>query len=118
TCVPARLSYFRTRLKVASPMASIFPTRTSVLAVDLTSTGAPTAWQRDRDPETESFIMARLAGLAKLLDRAGTDLIVTGAPFRLGGRRRRDDYLDGALALSRRSDERRVGTESGARRVR
>src|SRR5699024_3502847 len=82
-------------------MASIFPTRTSVLAVDLTSTGAPTAWQRDRDPETESFIMARLAGLAKLLDHAGTDLIVTGGEFRLGGRRRRDDYLDGALALSR-----------------
>src|SRR5690625_4891255 len=82
-------------------MASIFPTRTSVLAVDLTSTGAPTAWQRDRDPETESFIMARLAGLAKLLDHGGTDLIVTGGEFRLGGRRRRDDYLDGALAFSR-----------------
>src|SRR5690625_3510423 len=96
-------------------MASIFPPRTSVLAVDLTSTGAPTAWQRDRDPETESFIMARLAGLAKLLDRAGTDLIVTGAPFRLGGRSRRDDYLDGALALSRLGQP--TGSARHARRV-
>lgn len=81
-------------------MPSIFPTRTSVLAVDLTSAGASPAWQRDRDPETESFILARLAGLAKLLDRAGTDIITLGEEFRLGGRRRRDAQLDGALALS------------------
>src|SRR5699024_12097295 len=87
--VRARQSYFHIRFTVFSPMASIFPTRTSVLAVDLTSTGAPTSWQRDRDPETESFIMARLAGRAKLLDRAGTDLIVTSAHFTLVGRRRR-----------------------------
>lgn len=82
-------------------MASIFSTRTSVLAVDLTSAGAPTLWQRERDPEAEVFIMSRLAGLAKLLDRAGADLITTGEPFRLGGKRRRDDHLDGVVALSR-----------------
>lgn len=45
--------------------------------------------------------MARLAGLAKVLDRSGADLITTGGEFRLGGKRRRDDFLDGALALSR-----------------
>lgn len=82
-------------------MASAFPARASVLAVDLTSSGAPAAWQRDRDPETEPFVMARLAGLATLLDRAGTDLITLGGDFRLGGRRRGDEFLDGALALSR-----------------
>lgn len=89
-------------------MASSFPTRTSVLGVDLTGAGAPTQWQRDRDPETESFIMARLAGLAKLLDAAGADLITLDSSFRLGGRRRRDDWLDGALALSRLGSQTRA----------
>lgn len=82
-------------------MTSLFGTRSSILALDLSATGAPAEWQRDRDPDTESFIMARLAGLATLLDKAGTDLIAVDAPFRLGGRRRRDDWLDGAVALSR-----------------
>lgn len=82
-------------------MASIFPNRTSILALDLTAAGAPALLQRERDPETESFIQARLAGLAKLLDEAGADLITLGQEFRLGGKRRRDDFLDGALALSR-----------------
>ncbi len=89
-------------------MASNFSTPASVLAVDLTCAGASASLQRDRDPETETFIMARLAGLAQLLDRAGADLITTGAEFRLGGKRRRDDYLDGALALSR------LGQHTGA----
>ena len=73
----------------------------SFLAIDLTTAGAPRAWQRDRDPQTEEFITARLAGLAKLIDDAGADLITVGSPFRLGGRRKRDDYLDGAVTLSR-----------------
>src|SRR5690625_2445579 len=73
----------------------------SSLAFDLTSAGAPPAWQRDRDPQTEAFITARLAGLAKLIDQSGADLITLGGDFRLGGRRKRDDFLDGALALSR-----------------
>lgn len=82
-------------------MASTFPTRTSVLAVDLTNAGAPPSLARERDPETETFITARLAGLAKLLDRAGADLLTIGAEFRLGGPKRRDEFLDGAIATSR-----------------
>lgn len=82
-------------------MASTFPTRTSVLAVDLTSAGAPPSLAREHDPETENFITARIAGLAKLLDHAGADLLTIGAEFRLGGKKRRDEFLDGAIATSR-----------------
>ncbi|HLS26716.1 MAG TPA: hypothetical protein VK063_12670 [Beutenbergiaceae bacterium] len=73
----------------------------SLIALDLTNAGAPREWQRERDAETEKFIMGRLAGLASLADRGGVDLITLGETFRLGGHRRRDIWLDGALAASR-----------------
>lgn len=73
----------------------------SLIALDLSGAGAPRAWQRDQDTETEQFIMGRLAGLASLADRGGVDLIALDETFRLGGHRRRDAWLDGALAASR-----------------
>src|SRR5690606_4266065 len=81
-------------------MASFF-SRTSLVSLDLTAAGAPVAWQRDHDPETELFVMGRLAGLAALAAKAGVDLLTIDSSFRLGGRRRRDAWLDGALAASR-----------------
>lgn len=81
-------------------MANFF-SRTSLVSLDLTGAGAPVAWQRDHDPETELFVMGRLAGLSALADKAGVDLITLDSGFRLGGRRRRDAWLDGALAASR-----------------
>lgn len=88
---------------VAAPRvlpASLTETVTLV-GLDLSHAGAPRKWQRDRDAETEQFIMGRLAGLASLADRGGVDLITLDETFRLGGQRRRDAWLDGALAASR-----------------
>lgn len=76
-------------------------TRTSFLGLDLTGAGAPRSWQGNGDAESESFIMGRLAGLAALADRGGVDLLTIDSRFRLGSGRRRDDWLDGALAASR-----------------
>ncbi len=81
-------------------MSSRSTTRT-VLALDLTGTGAPRSWAGNGDGESESFIMGRLAGLASLADKAGVDLLTLDSRFRLGSGRRRDDWLDGALAASR-----------------
>lgn len=78
--------------------ASIRPT---FLGLDLSSTGAPRSWAGSGDSESEAFIMGRLAGLASLADKGGVDLITLDATFRLGSGRRRDDWLDGALAASR-----------------
>lgn len=71
------------------------------VALDLSRTGAPRAWAGQGDSEAESFIMGRLAGLAALADKGGVDLIALDSRFRLGSGRRRDDWLDGALAASR-----------------
>lgn len=73
----------------------------SLVGLDLSNAGAPRDWQRERNAETEQFIMGRLAGLASLADRGGVDLISLDETFRLGGKRRRDAWLDGALAASR-----------------
>ncbi len=81
-------------------MTNLFSHTLSPLAVDLTCVGAPVSLQRERDPETEIFILSRLAGLAKLLDGAGIDLITLGETFRIGGKKRRDDFLDGVRALA------------------
>lgn len=75
--------------------------RSSYVALDLSRTGAPRAWAGQGDSEAESFIMGRLAGLAALADKGGVDLIALDSRFRLGSGRRRDDWLDGALAASR-----------------
>ncbi len=75
--------------------------RSSFLALDLSGTGAPRSWAGSGDSESEAFIMGRLAGLASLADKGGVDLITLGSTFRLGSGRRRDDWLDGALAASR-----------------
>ncbi len=74
---------------------------TSLIGLDLSGAGAPRDWQRDQNAETEQFIMSRLAGLASLADRGGVDFIALDETFRLGGQRRRDAWLDGALAASR-----------------
>lgn len=73
----------------------------SLLALDLSGTGAPRAWVGNGDSESEAFIMGRLSGLAALADKGGVDLIALDSRFRLGSGRRRDDWLDGALAASR-----------------
>lgn len=73
----------------------------ALIGLDLSNAGAPRDWQRERNAETEQFIMGRLAGLAALADRGGVDLIALDETFRLGGQRRRDAWLDGALAASR-----------------
>ncbi|WP_420114687.1 hypothetical protein [Pseudactinotalea sp.] len=85
--------------------ASIRPT---FVALDLSGTGAPRAWAGSGDSESEAFIMGRLAGLASLADKGGVDLIALDSSFRLGSGRRRDDWLDGALAASR------LGRHTGA----
>lgn len=74
---------------------------TSLIGLDLSGAGAPRDLQRDQNTETEQFIMGRLAGLVSLADRGGVDLIALDETFRLGGQRRRDSWLDGALAASR-----------------
>lgn len=78
--------------------ASQLPT---ILGLDLSGTGAPRSWVGNGDSESEAFIMGRLAGLAALADKGGVDLIALDSRFRLGSGRRRDDWLDGALAASR-----------------
>jgi alkanesulfonate monooxygenase SsuD/methylene tetrahydromethanopterin reductase-like flavin-dependent oxidoreductase (luciferase family) len=75
--------------------------RASLLALDLSGTGAPRSWAGSGDSESEAFIMGRLAGLASLADKGGVDIITLDSSFRLGSGRRRDDWLDGALAASR-----------------
>lgn len=45
--------------------------------------------------------MGRLAGLASLADKGGADLITLDETFHAAGPRRRDDWLDGAVAASR-----------------
>lgn len=75
--------------------------KASLVGLDLSKAGAPRSLQREQDAETEQFIMGRLAGLASLADRGGVDLIALDETFRLGGHRRRDAWLDGALAASR-----------------
>lgn len=75
--------------------------RQSLLALDLSGTGAPRSWVGNGDSESEAFIMGRLAGLAALADKGGVDLLALDGRFRLGSGRRRDDWLDGALAASR-----------------
>ncbi|GAB2600117.1 LLM class flavin-dependent oxidoreductase [Pseudactinotalea suaedae] len=83
---------------MTSASASIRPT---FLALDLSGTGAPRSWAGSGDSESEAFIMGRLSGLAALADKGGVDLITLDSTFRLGSGRRRDDWLDGALAASR-----------------
>ena len=73
----------------------------SLLGLDLSGTGAPRSWAGQGDSEAEAFIMGRLAGLASLADKGGVDVLALDARFRLGSGRRRDDWLDGALAASR-----------------
>lgn len=73
----------------------------TLLGLDLSGTGAPRSWAGHGDSEAEAFIMGRLAGLAALADKGGVDLLTLDARFRLGSGRRRDDWLDGALAASR-----------------
>src|SRR5690625_1059952 len=75
--------------------------RTSLVALDLSGAGAPREWRRGADPDAESFIMGRLAGLASLADKGGVDLVTLDETFHAAGRRRRDDWLDGAVATSR-----------------
>jgi len=77
--------------------------RTSLVALDLSGAGAPREWRRGADPDAESFIMGRLAGLAALADKGGVDLITLDETFHAAGQRRRDDWLDGAVAASRLS---------------
>ncbi|WP_022919274.1 LLM class flavin-dependent oxidoreductase [Ruania albidiflava] len=77
--------------------------RTSLVALDLSGAGAPREWRRGADPDAESFIMGRLAGLASLADQGGVDLITLDETFHAAGQRRRDDWLDGAVAASRLS---------------
>lgn len=76
---------------------------TSLIAVDLSGAGAPRDWRRAEDSDAESFIMGRLAGLAALADKGGVDLIALDETFHAGGLRRRDDWLDAAVASSRLS---------------
>lgn len=82
-------------------LSTSVPSVPAVIGLDLSHAGAPREWQRERNAETEQFIMGRLAGLASLADRGGVDLIALDESFRLGGQRRRDAWLDGALAASR-----------------
>src|SRR5690625_4682124 len=77
--------------------------RTSLVALDLSGAGAPREWRRAADSDAESFIMGRLAGLASLADKGGVDLITLDETFHAAGLRRRDDWLDGAVAASRLS---------------
>ena len=73
----------------------------SAIGVDLSGAGAPREWRREGDEETEKFLMGRLAGLASLADKGGVDLVTLDETFHAAGRRRRDDWLDGAVATSR-----------------
>lgn len=77
--------------------------RTSLIALDLSGAGAPREWRRAADSDADSFIMGRLAGLASLADKGGVDLITLDETFHSAGLRRRDDWLDGAVAASRLS---------------
>lgn len=77
--------------------------QTSLIALDLSGAGAPREWRRAADSDAESFIMGRLAGLASLADQGGVDLITLDETFHAAGLRRRDDWLDGAVAASRLS---------------
>ena len=77
--------------------------QTSLIALDLSGAGAPREWRRAADSDAESFIMGRLAGLASLADKGGVDLITLDETFHAAGLRRRDDWLDGAVAASRLS---------------
>lgn len=70
-------------------------------ALDLTPATAPHSWLRQGDPDTEHFILSRVAGLASAAESAAFDLITIGGDFRLGGGRRRDEWLDAALAATR-----------------
>jgi alkanesulfonate monooxygenase SsuD/methylene tetrahydromethanopterin reductase-like flavin-dependent oxidoreductase (luciferase family) len=86
-------------------------TRNSTLiALDLSGAGAPREWRRTEDTEAESFIMGRLAGLASLADKGGIDLLSLDETFRVGGPRRRDAWLDGAVAASRLARHTRTAT--------
>ncbi|QOR69450.1 LLM class flavin-dependent oxidoreductase [Ruania alkalisoli] len=77
--------------------------RTSLISLDLSGAGAPREWRRAEDSDAESFIMGRLAGLASLADKGGVDLLTLDETFHHAGVRRRDDWLDGAVAASRLS---------------
>ncbi|SEE24683.1 LLM class flavin-dependent oxidoreductase [Ruania alba] len=76
---------------------------TSLIALDLSGAGAPREWRRAEDSDAESFIMGRLAGLASLADKGGVDVLALDETFHAAGQRRRDDWLDGAVAASRLS---------------
>lgn len=99
----------RTYRDISTPAATASPAAgstapdlpISTIAVDLSGAGAPREWRRDGDEETEKFLMGRLAGLASLADKGGVDLITLDETFHAAGRRRRDDWLDGAVAASR-----------------
>ncbi|TDE89694.1 LLM class flavin-dependent oxidoreductase [Occultella glacieicola] len=86
------------------------PSTTSLIALDLSGAGAPREWRRTEDSEAESFIMGRLAGLASLADKGGVDLLTLDETFRVGGPRRRDAWLDGAVAASRLARHTRTAT--------
>lgn len=75
----------------------------SAIALDLSGAGAPREWRREADEEAESYLMGRLAGLASLADKGGVDVISLDETFHAAGPRRRDDWLDGAVAASRLS---------------
>ncbi|UFU07878.1 hypothetical protein [Ruania halotolerans] len=83
--------------------ASPAPLNTSLIALDLSGAGAPREWRRAEDSDAESFIMGRLAGLAALADKGGVDVLSLDESFHAAGQRRRDDWLDGAVAASRLS---------------
>ncbi|MFV0253373.1 MAG: hypothetical protein ACK5H2_08545 [Beutenbergiaceae bacterium] len=80
-------------------MTSLHPS-SSILGLDLSGTGAPRGFGNDSGSDAEAFIMGRLAGLATLADKGGVDLLTLDSTFRVGGRRR-DEWLDGALAAAR-----------------
>lgn len=90
------------------PQSRRTPFRRPTLGLDLSGTGAPRSWAAGGDDDDSAFIMGRLAGLAGLADRGGVDLLTLDATFRVGGVRRRDAWLDGALAASR------LGRHTGA----
>ncbi|UFU01950.1 LLM class flavin-dependent oxidoreductase [Ruania suaedae] len=83
------------------PATATLPT--SLISLDLSGAGAPREWRRAEDSDAESFIMGRLAGLASLADKGGVDLLTLDETFHHAGVRRRDDWLDGAVAASRLS---------------
>ncbi|MFV0427293.1 MAG: hypothetical protein ACK5KU_09705 [Beutenbergiaceae bacterium] len=74
--------------------------RSTIIGLDLSSTSAPRGFASDDSTDAQAFIMGRLAGLATLADKGGVDLLALDSSFRLGGRRR-DDWLDGAVAAAR-----------------